>query len=106
MSVGNHHEIAFEKISPCGRFNEVFETFCLEIQNTNVITEGFQPSQNIIEKPRVYTANVYRGLQGDQGGFLQYLHGKPYDYYRISLQSVNITGFSLQILQQKPLTIL
>ena len=23
MSVGNHHEIAFEKISPCGLFNEI-----------------------------------------------------------------------------------
>ena len=50
-----------------------------------------------------YTANVYRGLQGDQGVFLQYLQGKHYDNYRISLQSVNITGFSLQILQKNPL---
>ena len=33
----------------------------------------------------IYTANVYRGLHGDQGFFLQYLQGKPYDNYRISL---------------------
>ena len=48
--------------------------------------------------PETYTANVYRGLQGFHRVFLQYLQGKPYDNYRISLQSVNITGFSLQIL--------
>ena len=48
----------------------------------------------------LYTANVYRGLQGDQGFFLQNLQGKPYDIYKIFLQSVNITGFSLQILQK------
>ena len=27
MSVGNHHEIAFEKISPCGLFNEMHTVF-------------------------------------------------------------------------------
>ena len=31
-----------------------------------------------------YTANVYRGLQGDQGSFLQYLQEKPYDNSRTS----------------------
>ena len=37
------------------------------------------------------------------GVFLQNLQGKPYNNYKISLQSVNITGFSLQILQKTPL---
>ena len=63
-----------------------------------------------------YTANVYRDLQGLCRGFLQYLQGKPCNIYRficnppaickffpaIPLQSVNITGFSLQILQKTP----
>ena len=35
--------------------------------------------------------------------FLQYLQGKHNDNYMISLQSVNIIGFSLQILQKTPM---
>ena len=46
-----------------------------------------------------YTANVYRVLQV----FLQNLQGKPYDNNKIFLQSVDITGFSLQIVQKKNL---
>ena len=30
---------------------------------------------------KIYTANVYRGLQGDYGVFLQYLQGKPCNIY-------------------------
>ena len=47
----------------------------------------------------MFTGN-YRVIRG---GFLQYLQGKPATSAGISLQSVNITGFSLQILQKKPL---
>ncbi len=46
----------------------------------------------------MFTGN-YRVIRG---GFLQYLQGKPATSAGISLQSVNITGFSLQILQKPP----
>ena len=36
-------KLLLKKFPHVAGFNEVFETFCLEIQNTNVITEGFQP---------------------------------------------------------------
>ena len=43
---------------------------------------------------------VYRDIKGV---FLQYLQGKPAISAGISVQSVNITGFSLKILQKNPL---
>ena len=58
---------------------------------------GFAP--NFKWDATAYTANVYRDLQGSHSskGKIVYVVGKPcniyYDNYRISLQSVNITGF-------------
>ena len=54
----------------------------------------------------MYTANVCKELQGLCGGFLQYLQGKPRNIYTDfpcnPCNPVNITGFSLHILQKTP----
>ena len=42
--------------------------------------------ENLCVCTKIYTANVCRELQGLCGGFLQYLHGKPCNIYRFSLQ--------------------
>jgi hypothetical protein len=49
------------------------------------------------------TLQMFTGIYRDSAGvFLHYLQGKPCNIYRFSMQSVNITGFSLQILQKNP----
>ena len=67
-----------------------------------VSNEQLCNKREMINQQLLYTANVYVKLRGDYRGFLQYLQGKPVISAGFSLKSVNIMGFSLQILQKSP----
>ena len=53
----------------------------------NILTIEIKPCGLGSRIGDVYTAKVYRDLQGLCGGFLQYLQGKLCNIYRFSLQS-------------------
>ena len=58
---------------------------------------------NSSECKNIITSKFYLQSLREKIMFLQYLQGKPATFAGISLRSVSITGFSLQILQKPPL---